>query len=115
MGTTVLDAGASQPPVYLYAHCLRNRPGGVALLAINADRNNHHDVSIPVDSDRYVLTSDNLTTTQTALNGVDLVLDNKGNLPTLTATPTPAGQFTLAPASIAFFAIAKANNPACRK
>jgi hypothetical protein len=115
MGTTVLDAGTSQPPVYLYAHCLRNQPGGVALLAINADRNNPHSVSIPVDSDRYVLTSDNLTTTQTALNGVDLVLDNKGNLPTLTATPTPAGQFTLAPASIAFFAIAKANNPACRK
>ena len=39
MGTTVLDAGASSTPgLYLYAHCLRGKPGGVALLAINADR-----------------------------------------------------------------------------
>jgi hypothetical protein len=115
MGTTVLDAGVSQPPLYLYAHCLRNHPGGVALLAINADRNNPHSVSLPLTSERYVLASDNLTSTQVSLNGVDLDLDNKGNLPTLTGTPTPSGQFALAPATISFFAVEKANNPVCRK
>jgi hypothetical protein len=115
MGTTVLDAGVSQPPLYLYAHCLRNHPGGVALLAINADRNNPHSVSLPLTSERYVLASDNLTSTQVSLNGVDLDLDNKGNLPTLTGTPTPAGQFAFAPATISFFAVEKANNPVCRK
>jgi hypothetical protein len=115
MGTTVLDPGASKPPVYLYAHCLRNQPGGVALLAINADRNAAHEIDIPIASERFVLTSDNLTSSQVSLNGVDLALDSKGNLPVLTGTPTPAGQATLAPTSITFFALPKANNPACRK
>jgi hypothetical protein len=46
MGTTVLDAGASpSPDLHLYAHCLRNHPGGVALLAINADRAKHAGAS----------------------------------------------------------------------
>jgi hypothetical protein len=115
MGTTVLDAGASKPPVYLYAHCLRNQPGAVAILAINADRNASHEIDLPMASERFVLTSDNLTSSQVALNGVDLALDSKGNLPVLAGTPTPAGQATLAPTSITFFAVPKANNPACRK
>jgi hypothetical protein len=85
------------------------------VLAINADRNAPHSLTLPMASLRYVLTSDNLTTTQVALNGVDLTLDSNGNLPTLTGTPTPAGQITLAPASIAFFAIEKANNSACQR
>ena len=38
MGTTVLDPQISPTPnLYVYAHCLRNHPGGVALLVINAD------------------------------------------------------------------------------
>ncbi len=38
MGTTVLDPGPSAAPgLHLYAHCLRGQPGGVALLAINAN------------------------------------------------------------------------------
>jgi heparanase 1 len=116
MGTTVLDAGSSDiPGVYVYAHCLRNQPGGVAILAINADRDAAHEVTVPEASMRYTLASDNLTTTQVALNGVDLVLDNKGNLPTLTGTPTPAGKVTLAPTTITFLGVAKANNAACRK
>ncbi|MEG9436751.1 hypothetical protein JAO29_11325 [Edaphobacter sp. HDX4] len=115
MGTTVLDAGASKPPVYLYAHCLRNQPGGVAILAINADRNASHEIDLPMASERFVLTSDNLTSTQVSLNGVDLALDSKGNLPVLPVTPTPAGQAMLAPTSITFFAVPKANNPVCRK
>lgn len=123
MGTTVLDADPKATPsgtpstqgLYLYAHCLRNHPGGVALLAINADRDASHQITLPIASERYVLTSDNLTSSQIALNGVDLKLDGKGNLPALTGTPTPAGQATLPPASIGFFAFVKADNPACRK
>ncbi len=116
MGTTVLDAGTSNVPgVYVYAHCLRNQPGGVAILAINADRNAAHEITLPEASLRYTLASDNLTSTQVALNGVDLMLDKNGNLPTLTGTPTPAGKVSLAPTTITFLGVARANNPACRK
>lgn len=121
MGTTVLDAGSSTGPVYLYAHCLRNQPrgpktsGGVAILAINADRNAEHEITLPAASERYTLASDNLTSSRVALNGVDLALDSKGNLPIFTGTPTPAGKVTLAPTTITFLSVVKANNPACRK
>jgi hypothetical protein len=115
MGTTVLDAHASEAPLYLYAHCMRNQPGGVAILAINADRNAAHEITLPQSSERYILASDNLTSSQVSLNGVDLALDNKGNPPTITGTPTPAGTITLAPTTITFLGIARANNPACRK
>ena len=51
MGTTVLDAGASPSAnLHLYAHCLRGQPGGVALLAINADRTAPHEIEVPVSS-----------------------------------------------------------------
>lgn len=43
MGSTVLKLTASSDPnVHLYAQCLRDRPGGVAVLAINADRDATH-------------------------------------------------------------------------
>ena len=38
MGSTVLDAGPSNPGVHLYAHCMAGRPGGVTLLAINTNQ-----------------------------------------------------------------------------
>ena len=39
MGTIVLDPGGTETPgLHLYAHCLRDKAGGVALLAINTDR-----------------------------------------------------------------------------
>ncbi|HEY2040058.1 MAG TPA: hypothetical protein VGG95_10360 [Edaphobacter sp.] len=119
MGTTVLDAGSSTGPVYLYAHCLRNhsrspgRSGGVAILAINADHDAEHTITLPTASERYTLSSDNLTSSQVALNGVDLALDGKGNLPTLTGTPTLAGTVILAPTTITFFVIPRADNPTC--
>ena len=47
MGTTVLDPGPSPASanLHLYAHCLRDQPGGVALLAINADKDTGTDVA----------------------------------------------------------------------
>ncbi|MBS1822343.1 MAG: hypothetical protein JST61_10265 [Acidobacteria bacterium] len=119
MGSTVLNPDSasepSSPPVYIYAHCLRNSPGGVAILAINADRNASHEITLPETSERYVLSSDNLTSSQVSLNGVDLALTSAGNLPQITGTPTPAGNVTLAPTTITFLGIVKANNPACRR
>ena len=43
------------------------------------------------------------------------MLEKSGNLPILTGTPTPAGKVSLAPTTITFLGVAKANNPACRK
>jgi heparanase len=115
MGTTVLDASASPTPsLHLYAHCLRGHPGGVALLAINADRVNARNLDLPVASSRYTLTANDLMDSTVMLNGVDLKLTSDGDVPALEAAPERAGQVSLGAASITFFGIPEANNSACR-
>jgi len=115
MGTTVLNPGTSPDPrLKLYAHCLRNAPGGVAILAINTDRKVPLSLEIPTLADRYTLTASNLLDTAVLLNGSELKLGPDDTLPPLAGTPTRGGNLTLAPASLTFFAVPKANNAACR-
>jgi hypothetical protein len=115
MGNTVLDAGTSPvPSVHLYAHCLRDLPGGVALLAINVDREASHDFEAPMQSERYTLTAKGLVDTRVELNGSELKLGAHDALPEMTGKPTHAGQVKLAPASITFLAFPNAGNASCR-
>lgn len=115
MGTTVLDAGVStSPDLYVYAQCLPHHPGGVTLLAINADTNSEKSIKIPSASERYTLTAPHLISKQVLLNGVALKLGENDSLPALNGFATPAGKVTLAPASISFFAVPGAGNAACR-
>jgi hypothetical protein len=114
MGTTVLDAGASPAPnLYIYAHCLRNAPGGVALLVINADRSAAHDLEIPSHTMRYTLTSKDLLSTSVELNGRELKVSSDGNLPQIEGKSLKAGNVRLEPASITFLAISNAGNANC--
>jgi hypothetical protein len=114
MGTIVLDPGASpSPQLHLYAHCLRGRPGGVALLAINRDRAHAQSLGLPMPASRYTLTAADLTATSIKLNGHGLRLDTNDELPSLSGDTVAAGQFDLPPASITFLAVAGAANPAC--
>ena len=84
MGSTVLDAGTSPvPAVHLYAHCLRDQRGGVALLAINTDRDAAHDLVTPIAAGRYTLTAKDLMETSVELNGAVLKLGVHDALPEL--------------------------------
>jgi hypothetical protein len=115
MGTTVLEAGsAPAPDLYLYAHCLRGHAGGVALLAINADRTAAKEITLPVKAERYSLTAANLMENKVELNGRLLAVGAEDALPSLDGVATRAGTVELAPASITFFGIADAKNAACR-
>lgn len=60
----------------------------VALLAINTDRNDAHELRLPMQSERYTLTAQNLNDAQVLLNGSELELDADGDLPSLTGQPT---------------------------
>ena len=114
MGTTVLDASVTAPPgLYLYAHCLSGHPGGVALLAINADRDHARDLALPTDSTRYSLTANDPLSSTALLNGAELKVTADGDLPVLEGAPQPAGDVSLPAGSITFFAIPKAHNAAC--
>lgn len=115
MGSTVLDAGSSASPnLHLFAQCLRGKPGGVAILAINADRTKSERIHLPQKSLRYTLTSDNLLSATVKLNGVELVAGADGDLPAMLGSAQKAGSILLAPASITFLSIDNAHNSTCR-
>jgi heparanase 1 len=115
MGRTVLDAGGSPSAnLRLYAQCLRESAGGVALLAINADRQASYSLELPVAAERYSLSATELESGHVNLNGVELALGAEDQLPALKGAAVHAGTVTLEPATITFLAIPKAGNPACR-
>lgn len=115
MGATVLDPHTSPiPNVYVYAHCLQNHPGGVALLIINADRQQANEITLPFDAERYTLTAKQLQDTTVQLNGKTLQLNSSGDVPQFAGQPTRAGHLSFAPTSITFLAVANAgNNNSC--
>jgi len=114
MGTTVLDAGTAPAGLHLYAHCLRGHPGGVALLAINLDRETPRQLATPLRSERYTLTARDLLESSVELNGRELRLGGSDALPEIAGVPAAVGPVTLAPASITFLAFPDAGNPSCR-
>ena len=114
MGATVLDPHtAPTPNVYVYAHCLQNHPGGVALLVINADRQKANEITLPSDAERYTLTAKQLQDTTVQLNGKTLQLNGDGDVPQFASQATRAGRVSFAPTSITFLAMADAGNTNC--
>jgi heparanase len=115
MGPVVLDSGiAIREGLHLYAHCLRGSAGGVALLAINNSRTQETRLALPLPAQRYALSAPAIETAEIQLNGRPLALGPDDALPELKGEGVAAGPVTLAPASIAFFAMPQATNPSCR-
>jgi heparanase 1 len=115
MGSTVLDSGVPiRAGLHAYAHCLRDKPGGVALLLINTDRAAAQAVTLPAAAERYTLTSPDPLSRRVDLAGRALALGAGDALPPLKGTRVSAGEVRLAPASITFLAVPEAGNPSCR-
>jgi hypothetical protein len=115
MSAIVLDPGSTEVPgLHLFAHCLRDKPGGVALLVINTHGAAAATLELPTSANRYALTAEHLTDANVRLNGQELKLGAHDELPPLDGEPVPPGRLDLAPASITFIAIPGAANPACR-
>ena len=98
----------------IYAHCLRGVEGGVALLAINADRVESPSLDLPATTQRYTLTAHNLTDSGVQMNGSELRLGDHDELPVLESKPEKSGRVSFAPVSITFLAIPDAHNLACQ-
>jgi hypothetical protein len=110
MGTTVLAAPA-QPgaSLRLYAHCLKGRSGGVALLAINLAAEGA-TLDFTGRGDLHLLEGEDQ---EARLNGTALALGPDDALPALHGRPV-SGPRQLPPRSIAFLTLPDAANPACR-
>jgi heparanase 1 len=115
MGTVVLEAAVPVPSgLHVYAHCQRGKPGGVALLVINTDRDAPHSLRLAAASLRYTLDAANLLDQSVRLNGNPLALSAGDELPAIEGAPTTAATMAFAPATITFLAIPEAGNNACR-
>src|ERR1700719_5364945 len=115
MGTTVLDPQIpSTPNFYAYAHCLRNHSGGVALLVINADAQQVHEVTLVPEAERYTLTAKQLQDREVQLNGKTLELNSDSDVPEFEGQRTRTGRISFASTSITFLAIPNASNSSCR-
>jgi hypothetical protein len=115
MGATVLDTGIPlRAGLHTYAHCLRNRPGGVALLVINTDQAVSKKLRLPTAVERYTLAADDRQSGRVRLNGTELTWDGSGDVPRLAGATAPAGELAFAPATITFLAIPSAGSAACR-
>jgi hypothetical protein len=115
MGSTVLDPGVPVTPgLHLYAHCLSDKRGGVAVLALNISHRASRALTLSSTAERYTLQAPQLQSRSVRLNGRTLALEPDDELPAIAPAPTPAGVVTLQPASITFLAIPAAGNRACQ-
>jgi heparanase 1 len=115
MGTTVLDAGLPiQLGLHVYAHCQKDRSGGVTLLVINTDRSAPRALMLPAASMLYTLDAENPLDVRVRLNGNMLALGAGDTLPSISGVPMPAGPLSFAQATISFVVIPEAGNDACR-
>jgi hypothetical protein len=112
MGTKVLDAGRGTTGLHVYAHCLRGKPGGVAVLAINLDERDGRALRLPAAAELFTL-SQGRTPAEASLNGSPLTLGSDDSFPALRGTPVKPGPLELPPASINYLAFPGANNVAC--
>jgi heparanase 1 len=114
MGSIVLDPGVrAQDDLYVYAHCMRDQSGGVAVLAINAGAS-AKELDAPLAGERYALTSKERQSATVELNGHELQAGADGSLPRISGVAVKAGRLSVPPTSITFVVFPKAANPACR-
>jgi heparanase 1 len=102
MGTEVYDAGTAEPGVDMFAHSLKHRPDGIALLIVNT-LDNTSRVNIPSNGEQFMLTARELQTQEVQLNGEDLKLTANDELPDIQGKAVKTGIVDLPPHSITFF------------
>lgn len=112
MGNKVLDAGKGTTGLHVYAHCLRDKPGGVALLAINLDERSGRSLQLPAAAELFTLRQGR-TPAETSLNGSPLTLGPDDSFPALRGTPVNAGRLQLPPASVNYLTFPAAGNASC--
>jgi heparanase len=114
MGNRVLKPGVvSEQATRVYAQCSVHGSGAVTVVVLNMDKTAAYDIGVPMDGQRYILSSADLLSRSISLNGIELRLLAKGALPPLTGDPFRAGVLHLPPTSITFLVFSGAKNPAC--
>lgn len=111
MGTKVLGVGSDSATMRVYAHCLKGKPGGVALVAVNLAPT-ASEIRFVGKGQVYALAGaqDGAAATH---NGRLLALGKKDGLPALTAVRA-SGSAPVATAGVTFVALPDVGATACR-
>jgi heparanase len=113
MGTTVLASPKSPAPeLRLFAHCLKGQKGGVGLLALNTG-SAVQSLKVGDKATAWLMTGEPIDTRAVKVNGAEPSLDAKGALKGLDGVAAK-GSLSVPAQSIAFVAVADANNAACK-
>jgi heparanase len=114
MGDVVLDAGPIRPGFHVYAHCQRNTPGGVTLLAVNnGDQAGTLDIGAR-RANAYTLSARNLQSKDVLLNGRAPSVGPDNRVPELTPAAVNGPTVRVAARTISFVTVPDAGNIACR-
>jgi hypothetical protein len=115
MDVRVLDPGISLTGrARVYAACERDHKGGVTLLVINFDNAAEQALTLPDAGERYTLSSPELTSKQTMLNGTELTAGADGSLPAMAGAKVAAGKVSFAALTVSFVTLPGAKNSACQ-
>jgi heparanase len=112
MGPVVLDAGEIRPGIHVYAHCLRDIPGGVSVLAVN-NGDKPSTFEAPLAAELYLLTATPTENASVWLNGTLLAMGSNDSFPALLPRHVSQAKVTLPPRSIGFIALPGAGNANC--
>ena len=82
-------------------------------MVINTSQNESKSLVVPVEGQRYTLSSANLADQAVRLNGIDLQLGVDDTFPPLPWNNSASGTTDFAPATITFIAVPAASNTAC--
>ena len=116
MGTRSLDPNNSPSSgMRIYAQCMKNAPGGVAMLILNVDKSNAHSLTLPIGGERYTLSSPDLLSQTVLLNGHELRVAADGTVPEYKGEEFKQGLVTFAPTTISILTLPGAGNASCRR
>ncbi|MDR3573916.1 MAG: hypothetical protein P4L50_08645 [Anaerolineaceae bacterium] len=114
MGTRSLDPGNSPSSgMRIYAQCMKNAPGGVAMLILNVDKSNPHSLTLPIGGQRYTLSAQDLLSKTVFLNGQELRVAADGTVPEYKGDEFKRGVVSFAPATISILTLPTAENASC--
>ncbi len=112
MGPVVLDAGPIQPGFHVYAQCLRDKPHGVALVAINTG-DKTETLSLNSPANVLALSAPTIESGTVLLNGRPLAVGADNRIPEFQAVRTKGKQVSVEAKTITFVSLPRAQNPSC--
>jgi heparanase 1 len=116
MGARSLDHGTNPSSgMRIYAQCMKDAPGGVAMLILNVDKSDAHSLTLPIEGQRYTLSSPDLLSKAVLLNGQELRIAADGVVPEYKGEGFKQGVVSFAPSTISIITLPGAGNASCTK